>query len=620
MKIAYIDGPRLRRAILAGTGAIVTNAEALNAINVFPVPDGDTGTNMASTARAIAASLHSNFTKEAGAILRQAARSAMEGARGNSGAILAQFLQSLAHELGSEVRIGAKRLAQAAILAAEKTKHALRVPKEGTILTVLDDWARALNNESLRNDDIFHVFFSALDAAKASLERTRNILPEMKKAGVVDAGAKGFVHLLEGIAELFKHGMQRHGLRKTRPVSAINEKRQPEDETLAIPHLNPGPNRIEEEHAGSFRYCTEALLTKARKPLETLSDELSVFGDSLVVAGDEELARVHLHSNTPSAVFDILESFGDLSQHKVDDMELQRAMMAQSKASGAKKRCTIVTDTGCDLPEELMLSRGILKVPALITLGGRTRPDGPALDIAAMHDTMRREPDFSMSTSQPTASSFGRAFKLALSHTDEILYIGLSSALSGTYQAGVTAAGEFGGKVHCYDSLSITAGQGALVDMASEMAELGHGAKEIAQALEARQKDLELFVAVKDLRSLIRTGRLKGVKSLILRKFGLRPVLGTDTQGKAKNRGLYLGETRGLQAIFSQMKKNLGAGTAENLTIVHVAAKADADRLAELCRKELGYSAAIHIADMGPLLASIGWLGALGIAVLRRPS
>lgn len=614
IKIAYIDGPRLKRAILAGTGSIVVNAQELNAINVFPVPDGDTGTNMAGTARAIAAALKGVTSRGAGVVLRQAARSAMEGARGNSGAILAQFLQGLAHELGEEARVGARRLAQAATAAAEKTKKALRVPKEGTILTVLDDWAKALHAEAALSDDILKVFFSSLEAARASLERTRTMLPEMRKAGVVDAGAKGFVHLLEGVADLLKRGRQR--LNRSDDASGAFLQSGAYEQSGDL-HLEPNAT-------GGPRYCTEALLENSRQSIDTLRESLAELGDSLVVAGDEELARVHVHSDSPWAVFDLLDSCGETSGHKVDDMELQRRLVEVQASAGRLRRCAIVTDTGCDLPADYLLEKGIVKVPALIRIGEVTRPDGPAMDLRAVHSKMRKEPDFSMSTSQPTAASFQRAFNLALSQAQEVLYIGLSSALSGTYQAGVAAAEEYKGRVCCFDSRSITAGQGALVEAAARLADSGLGAEEILTILEKRRADLELFVAVKDLRSLIRSGRLKGVKSLVLRKFGLRPILGTDAAGRAKNRGIYLGGKNASEALFASVKKMIRSATVESLQIVHVDARREAETLAELCRAEAaryetrGGELRIQLSDMGPLLASIGWLGALGVAVLRR--
>ncbi|HWR10779.1 MAG TPA: DegV family protein [Rectinemataceae bacterium] len=618
MKIAYLDGPRLRTAFLAGSQSILSNAEGLNAINVFPVPDGDTGTNMASTMRSIAASLRSALHRDAGSVLKQAARSALEGARGNSGAILAQFLQSLAHELGSEARIGAKRLAQGAVVAAEKTKAALTVPREGTILTVLHDWAGALRDSATHCDDIFLVFHSGLDAAKASLERTRNFLPEMRRAGVVDAGAKGFVHLLDGMAELLKPGKwlrARLALGGDKRVRAVSEgfSVEPTAETaVAMNSLD-----LDAADPDSPRYCTEALLLASSMPLPTIREALSGLGDSIVVAGDEEIARVHVHSDRPSAVFDLLEATGAVEQHKVDDMELQRRLALRS-AGKAKRPCVVIVDTGCDLPGDYMLDHGIIKVPALITINGATRPDGAALELEAIHSKMRNDPGFSMSTSQPVESSFVRAFTLALSQADEALYIGLSSAMSGTFLAGKKAAEAFGGRIGCFDSKTITAGTGALTALAVERAEAGSTAGEILAELEKKRGELALFVAVKDLASLIRSGRLHGIKSLVLRKFGLKPLLATDRTGKAVTKGLYIGEKNTVSALFSRIRGSISSDVAWTIHIVHVAAKEEAEKLASLCGARASSGTEILVSDMGPLLASIGWLGAVGIAAVPR--
>ncbi len=617
MKIAYIDGPRLRRAIMAGSRSIIANAETLNAINVFPVPDGDTGTNMASTARSIAASVSQHSLKDAGSVLRQVAHSALAGARGNSGAILAQFFQSLAHELGQEARIGAKRLAQAAVTAAMRTRAALTLPREGTILTVLRDWADALHASAAHNDDIFHVFLSGLAAAKLSLEGTRNTLPEMRKAGVVDAGAKGFVHLLEGMAELLKPGGKaRMAISKASAggISALGDNPDFGDSPFDV---SESRFPVDSGERGGPRYCTEALVSDAAISIEAMRGTLAGLGDSVVVAGDEAFARVHVHSDRPSAVFDFLESAGSVEQHKVDDMELQRRLADRPRSPRGGKTCVIIVDTGCDLPEEFFLEHRVIKVSALITIGGVTRPDGPAMDRAVIIATMTSDPEFSMSTSQPSEAAFARAFQLALSQADEAVYIGLSSALSGTFQAGRKAAERFEGRIQCFDSKTVTAGAGSLAAYACMLAEAGDPGTAIVEKLEKARGRLEMFVAVKDLKSLIRSGRLHGLKSLVLRKFGLKPLLGTDQEGKAMSRGVYFGEDKAVQTLFWKMRGILARGKALKLHIVHVAAKEEAEKLAELCRGAADPEADIVISDMGPLLASIGWLGAIGIAVIR---
>lgn len=604
MKIAYLDGPRLGRALIAGSSTLIKNTAALDSINVFPVPDGDTGTNMASTVRAMAASLAGRMPSGAGNVLKAAARSALEGARGNSGAILAQFFHSFASELENEARVGAKKLASAAVAAAERTRSALSSPREGTILTVLREWAGALEERARHSDDILQVFMGAFEAAKASLARTRDMLPEMRKAGVVDAGAKGFVHLLEGIADFITSGR----LETNRRAGSALMQSGAADNPAAAPGQAFHAEDIPENGP---RYCTEAMLHGCGIDLSMVRAALCGMGDSIVVAGSDEMAKIHVHTDTPDRVFDYLEMQGELSAHKVDDMELQRRL-----AAGEKRRCAIVVDTGCDLPGDFLLEQGIIKVPAALTLDGKARIDGPGLSLAAIHRKMESDPGFSLSTSQPSDASFVRAFSVALANAEEVLYIGLSSGLSGTYEAGVRASRKFEGRVTCVDSKTVTAGTGILVARAARLATQGSGARDIASKIDAWRRESLFFVAVKDLTSLLRSGRLSGTKGLILRKFGIRPVLTANREGKAHTAGFIFGENNSVKKMFSMIRARFAEGTRAEIQIVHVKAEAEAKKLAGLLSSHLACPSGPCVSDMGPLLASIAWLGSVAVAVL----
>ena len=606
MKIGYIDGPRLGRALIAGSRTLIKNSSSLDAINVFPVADGDTGTNMAGTLRSMMTALAGRMPSGAGHVLKAAALSALEGARGNSGAILAQFFSCLASEIGVEARVNAKKLAAAVVAAAEHTRRALSSPREGTILTVLHEWAAALEEKARHSDDILHVFMGALDSAKASLARTRDTLPEMRKAGVVDAGAKGFVHILEGIADFMTAGK----LERRKAMTPRAEFRSPEE---ASPFSgSPGASLyVETIPEGGARYCTEAMLHGSGIDRELIRDALGSMGESIVVAGSEGVAKIHIHTNSPDKVFDYLESKGELSGHKVDDMKLQTAL-----ASGGRRRCAIVVDTGCDLPEDFLLEEGIIKVPAVIVLDGKPRIDGPGLNIASIHGKMKNEPGFSMSTSQPSEAGFIRAFSVALANAGEVLYIGLSSGLSGTFEAGLRAAGKFEGRVVCVDSKTVTAGSGILVASAAGLARQGRGAADIASAVEAWRGESVFLVSVRDLGSLRRSGRISALKGRILEKFGIRPILTADEEGKARAAGLVLGEDNGVRKLFSMVKTRLRAGTPAKVHIVHVKAEGEAKKLAEMLSGYLACPQAPCVSDMGPLLASVAWLGSVAVAVL----
>ena len=207
-KITYLDGARLHRALVAGINNVISNQEYLNKINVFPVPDGDTGTNMAFTLTSILDSTQKKVYSRVDDMLAHIADAALDGARGNSGVILAQFFQGLSDGAAGIEKMTPESLSKAIQFGAEYAREALAEPKEGTILTVLTDFSNRLI-ELIKNQthDFEHLLEQGIEEAEKSLENTPNLLAVLKKAGVVDAGAKGFVDLLHGIFNFIKkHG------------------------------------------------------------------------------------------------------------------------------------------------------------------------------------------------------------------------------------------------------------------------------------------------------------------------------------------------------------------------------------------------------------------------------
>jgi len=209
-RIAYLDGKRLDRALRAGVRRVLAERKHLNKINVFPVPDGDTGTNLALTLSGIGAALAAHPSRSAGQVMIRVADAALDGARGNSGAIMAQFFQGLADQLGEYRRVGVAELSGALGAASAYARDALDKPLDGTVLTVIQDSARAaMRLQEQGVQDIAAFMDGMLIAAHESLESTRNGLEQMRKAGVVDAGASGFVMLLEGMADFIRTGSLR---------------------------------------------------------------------------------------------------------------------------------------------------------------------------------------------------------------------------------------------------------------------------------------------------------------------------------------------------------------------------------------------------------------------------
>src|SRR2546422_6397981 len=287
ISIAYLDGRRLSRAVIAGAYFVSERAEPLNKINVFPVPDGDTGTNLAATLQKIAAGIARLRERHMRRMCQALANEALGGARGNSGAILAQFFSGLCEGLPDRPRVSTQDFGAAALTASESAYHAIARPVEGTILTVIRDWARRVSERAQEIPDFADILPDSLKEAKRSLENTPKQMKALQKAGVVDAGAQGFVYLLEGIVRYVKDAARR----ALPPVP-------PEEVRAAV--FDRTPESI------LFRYCTEALLEGDSIDRDALRREAALMGDSVVIAGGAARVRVHVHTNEPEKLFETL--------------------------------------------------------------------------------------------------------------------------------------------------------------------------------------------------------------------------------------------------------------------------------------------------------------------------
>jgi len=208
MKIKYLSGNRLYYAFLAGGDAVIRDQAYLNKINVFPVPDADTGTNLASTIRFIAA--RAKASRSPKSTLDSIADAAISGARGNSGIIFAQFLYGIAQEIRNDLRISTKAFGESVRRAVRYARSAIVHPVDGTMITLIHDWAEAVYRERQKTSDFAELLSHSLQIAQESLKETPKKLAVLRKAGVVDAGAKGFVDFLEGVVHFIKRGNIKH--------------------------------------------------------------------------------------------------------------------------------------------------------------------------------------------------------------------------------------------------------------------------------------------------------------------------------------------------------------------------------------------------------------------------
>lgn len=596
MAITYLDGLNFRESIIASARRILQAEDYLNKINVFPVPDGDTGTNMVVTMNSIAngaaACQQESFAELSTAI----ADSALSGARGNSGAILAQFFQGLAEATQDKIKLTTRTFAEAARQAVDKAYEALANPREGTILTVMRDWAGYLGEKAGQTADFNELFTSALQKAKQSLSETPEKLRELKNAGVVDAGALGFVHLLEGIVDFMEVGK----------ITMLKKGAHVKERFKSL-HLENVDVDL------SYRYCTECLVIGSDINLKALREQLSDLGNSLIVVGSERKVRVHIHTNTPDDIFVIVEKFGVLESRKTDDM---REQYLQSQTTEKKKAIALVTDSTCDLPQTILDKYPIHIIPVLIQKGMRTYHDGVDLKTAEFYDLLRSSKE-KLTTSQPPPGDFKQMYEKLADEYRDILSIHLSSRLSGTFQGACLGAKgtPFEKQVHFIDSLNITAGLGFLVLEAARMIEEGKTIREIVTALEKLKRGIKLFINLPTLKYIMRSGRLSIGKGLVATALNVKPIISITPEGRLKQLSLALGRKK-MERKTLQLALNY-AQTLNNpqFMVGHVQALEVASRYRRELQHHFGQKD-IPLIEAGPALAVHTGIGSAGIAVM----
>jgi len=313
-----IDGKLLRKMIIGGANALEENKAIIDALNVFPVPDGDTGTNMSLTVIAAARQAAELDTNRACEVARAAASGSLRGARGNSGVIVSQLFRGFAKSVEGLDTISASDIADAFTKAVETAYKAVMKPKEGTILTVAKVIADKANDMVIITNDFDDIATGVMDAGYDMLKKTTNMLPQLKEAGVVDAGGKGLLIFLDGAITAKAQGEV--GLREATPVKNAAEGGGAAD----FSQLNTDDI--------VFAYCTEFFInientTNLDDSEGRLKAYLESVGDSIVVAGDDNIIKVHIHTNHPGGVLEEAMKYGFLSNLKIENMKLQHTSL-----------------------------------------------------------------------------------------------------------------------------------------------------------------------------------------------------------------------------------------------------------------------------------------------------
>jgi DegV family protein with EDD domain len=595
----YLDGDTFAVALTSGIHRVIGEQDLLNRINVFPVADSDTGTNLSLSLSTALGVLGGPGEKHLGTMLAAVADALLDGARGNSGAIVAQFFQGMSDSAGEITRFTTYTFGKAVRTGSEYAHDALSQPREGTILSVIAAFSDSIAHQvsEVSEADFSAVIENAMQHVEEALANTPNQLEVLRKAGVVDAGAKGFAELVAGMSDFLRNG-------KVVPMPNI-----------ALQYdIEPPVDFAEADNESRFRFCTECIVTAADINRRRLREALAQIGDSVVLAGTKRKAKIHIHVDDPDAVFDIARQFGNLSAEKADDIHRQ-----QHSVHDTRRRFAVITDSAADIADDDMERLDIHMVPCRIQFGDRGYLDKVSITIDEFYAELKSNSNHP-TTSQPAPGDFRRQFQFLASHFEDVLSINLTSAASGTFEAARLAASRTSapGRIHVIDSLNASMGQGQLVVLAAECANRGADIDTTIELVRELVPQTRTYALLRDLRYAVRGGRLPQWVKTVAGLFRVMPIITITADGRISLAGFLLGTHNRTHRFARFVARRAPKHRTIEVGVGHAICESEAEELARQIRSRLPAIEKLTLNGVGTALGAHGGPGTLLVSI--RPT
>lgn len=593
MESQLIDYKELVNAFQQGAILVLNERRELNQINVFPVSDADTGSNLASLMQAILEETKKESTSVI-EVFEKVADASLVGARGNSGIIFAQYFIGIYNNLLiQEEKSSVASFVHSVKLAIVEAYQAISDPVEGTIITVIRSWAEALNDiDPVHGLD--KILPRALTKAEQALEHTTNQLKVLQRNQVVDAGAKGFYLFMVGFTQAFVD-------KETEAPDRNYIDDSPKIGISETQHVNTAEPK--------FRYCTEVLLDQVTKSKAEIQMDLAPYGDSLIVAVNRNKARIHIHSNQPDEVLHYLSKVGQPMQQKADDMLLQYQINQQRKASIA-----LVTDSIADIPSEYLLANQIHVLPMNILIGDTSYLDKLTIQSKQFFELTNALHDRATS-SQPTLKTVENLFSFLETRYEAVIVITVAKKLSGTFHTVKEAAKKKTSsvKIEVIDSKLNSAAQGLLVMNANELIQSGAGFEDVVKHIKNKRNKLKIVVSVDDLDPMIESGRIPQFAGKIAKKINLKPIVSLNETGEGKLSDFAFSLKGNERKIIQQLKKHHKKNKVRRYVVIHVSEEERALQLKNKLSEALGFQPS-YMMDISTVVAMSAGQGSIAVA------
>ena len=595
LPVFEIDGRRLYYTFIAGAKNIMANQSYLNKINVFPVNDGDTGSNMATTLQSVIESIHPHKSFKITADL--IAETTMTNARGNSGIIFAQFLYGMSKESGNRRSITIPQFAESIKNSIPYMYEAIANPVEGTMLTVIREWSDFIYAQRNVINDFNKLLILSQEILSRSLANTKTQLPVLSKANVVDSGANAFVLFIGGIVDFINASNIRNLLRS-------------KTESLVLPSNN---EHVSEEV--KFRYCTEGILKNLSVDQKALTKILQQHGDSIVIGGNEKTKHIHVHTNNPADMFQQLNDISLVTFHKADDM------LRQSEAIfNRKSKIALVTDSTCDLPQELMDHYQVNMLPININFGESHYLDKITIQPDQFYSLLDQQSEFPK-TSQVNEKAFANLYSQLAANYDSVIAIHLTEKFSGTYfnsqKAATLVSRDTSKPITVINSKNLSGALALLVLRAAQAIEAGHSHDEIVAMVSAWIKDTHIFVSVKTLKYMVRGGRVSYVKGLIAKLLNVNPIVSMDENGASYIFGKTYSQQSNMEKVMLHLSSICKGREIWNYIVLH-AKNEDAASWYSKKMKDFTGKEPVAVVNISPVIGANAGIGTAAVALMFK--
>ncbi|QZT38072.1 DegV family EDD domain-containing protein [Halosquirtibacter xylanolyticus] len=580
-----ISGLDLYYAFKNGTKQLNLFVDEINQINVFPVRDADTGTNLYATTKSILD--NTIWVRDLKSTIKSISSTAIENAKGNSGSIVALYLRGIHRSVdafdGRSVSSLSEMLGSAYLYVYQK----MSAPQEGTILTMMRVWAeqlRVMSNAEVLS--IAEAMRRSVFILREALEETKNQLEILSKVNVVDAGALGFVCFIEGMLKPYRKG-------KTKRYTPSKEMLFKTDDVVSSP---------------AFQYCYEVNIVGASKRQEEINSFLSNYGDSIICTGDEERLHVHIHTDCPTVISKFLSDEGVIEKIKVDDLQSQ-----YYRSTLKKEKYALVVDSTCDLSDEQISKYHIYKLPMPMEVNGHQHLDGITITGKELYEDMQWG-DVKCQSSQVSQGFFENFYRSLLDKYDHIISLHISKHFSGTYTNALAAANEVScessSEIDVWDSGTLSAAYGMMVERIAMAAVHSAKIEDLRSLFQSLKTKIDIMVSVRSLDAMVKSGRVPISMNSLANKLGLHPMVSMSPEGRAKFGGVVLGFNRSLNRMVRRVAKK----KVKRFQVVHVGADFDAVKLEASLNQKLRVEHLPYIA-VTPVIGVYAGLGSVGVVV-----